>query len=315
MNNLNALKQKLSFLIVYLRFSLKFKIHFFKCFFYEMINPDYVKKVEKKDVEPVFIIGAGRSGNTLLSKSLHENSGICFGPENYTLCQTYYTYLKNINRDWEDRVEKVLQVLFEQEEVWRWKQINKVQLKKKLLSSSEHTLGNIIHCWYISYLESVDYPTKFWGCKTPNLTPFSLLFIKIFPNSRFIYTIRNYKDVIQSYFKSGILLETKLNYVVALLLHRYNLLLQLEKKIKRFAVVDYETFASEFDESIKVINRFFYFEGTKKVIFNNPDTSYAHLNTVNEIIKKRSYEKYSHDLSSYNFIKIKYSLINRKSIL
>ena len=75
----------LRYSIVYWRHAIQSRIAELRC-------PNYLDRVSKEDVSPIFIVGAGRSGNTLLARLLHETGGVHFDPENYTLKDTYLKF-------------------------------------------------------------------------------------------------------------------------------------------------------------------------------------------------------------------------------
>ena len=193
-----------TFYFQYLKYSMTYRMHDTKCRFWELRYPNFLDKIQKSDIDPIFILGAGRSGNTLLARLLHETGGVHFAPENYSLWSTYINYLQYIEKPWDERVDRILDVLKGQEDGWRWESLDFESMRSRLLASKEHTLGNIIHVWYEEYGKALDYPSVRWGCKTPNITPFMHIFKKVFPNARLVQIIRQPNEVIASFQKAGI---------------------------------------------------------------------------------------------------------------
>jgi len=319
--HINKIKEKKNRYIYILSFSIQYLLFFrylIICTFYEIIKANHLSKVAKKDVCPIFIIGPGRSGNTMLAKLMHENSGVCFAPENYTLWKVYYEYLKNINKPWVDRIDVIVDLIKSQEDFHRWENVNLSKLKQKLISSDDHTLGNIIHCWYIEYSKSISYPTDNWGCKTPNLTMYSSFFYKIFPESKYIFVVREYRDVIQSYLNSKVTYE-KVESIVSLIKLRYHIFFKIKPNLKcnQIAVVDYESIASSPKRSINIINSFFSLKKVgHEVEFNNPDLEYVHLKKVSKkILGVNTYKEIGFDKTKSACLGKMYKKIVSQSIL
>ena len=54
-----------------------------------------LNQVVDSEVEPIFIIGADRTGSTLLARLIHEHGGCYFPPENFTLSGIPGVFIKN----------------------------------------------------------------------------------------------------------------------------------------------------------------------------------------------------------------------------
>ena len=260
-----------------------------RCRVLELMHPDYLEKIQKTDIQPIFIVGAGRSGNTLLARLLHETGGVHFGPENYTLCDTYLRYLQHIDAPWEKRVDCILELLANQEDSWRWRVVDVESVRKHLLSSKEHTLGNIIHAWYLHYGRAIGYPSDRWGCKTPNLTPFIGHFLKIFPSAKVTHIVRHPKDVIISYSKTQIEPYNRSPKHAELHWYWRNSFLIRNTKVNSKLVL-YEDLSKK---PTQVVEELCYFLGINKkgrpVTFMSPDLASEHLDKVMERVRFYSY--------------------------
>jgi protein-tyrosine sulfotransferase len=311
---MNKLRIRIIFFLTYIRTRVVYSIQFAKCRVLELLYSRYLYRIAKRDVSPIFIVGCGRSGNTVLARLLHENSGVCFSPENYTLKEVYYVYLKNIKKPWGIRVDAILTVLYSQEDIWRWKDVKRSVVLERALNSKEHTLGNIIDCWYMTYLEAIGFTPPVWGCKTPNVTPYMPKLLKIFPNAKFIYIIRNYKDTAQSYIKARILKNNFIGSILSLIKYRYFLFYANERMVN--IVVDYETLANSPSDSIQKINEKIGLKSNKKIKYNNPDSTYQHLLSVNDDIDgSKKYTTYDFNNSDTLVLEFDYRSIVQKSEL
>lgn len=259
--------------------------YFVRIKFYHLLYPDLLTHLQKSDVSPVFIVGAGRSGNTLLARLLHETGGVHFGPENFSLWMTYLAYVRNVRRPWVERVDIVLNILSGQVDAWRWEKIDLNALRRELDASNEHTLGNIIDAWYRHYGKAIGYPSSRWGCKTPNLTPFIHLFRSVFPKMEVIHIIRQPGEVIASFGKANIV---PYHHPTMAAVHwdYYNRPLLYDRNRH---LVDYSELVINPELIVARIRGFLSIEGGfAKIQFVNPDLSYEHLSNVNSEVSRKS---------------------------
>jgi len=271
--------------------SLPYRWHAVKVKALEWRHPGCMGKIRKSDVQPIFIVGAGRSGSTLLARLLHERGGVHFGPENFTLCETYLTYLRLLGTPWEERVRAILDLLVTQEEAWRWKGVDIRAVREYLLASEEHTLGNIIHAWYSYYGRAIGHPSDRWGCKTPNLTPFIGCFLEVFPRAKVIHLVRNPADVVTSFAHTDIPRYSKprqaevLWYFYHSLLHR--------RFGDRSILVRYEVLARDTESTLTRVERFLGISRGKEcmVPYANPDTKKKHLRNVGGVVRLHRYRE------------------------
>ncbi len=285
------------------RYALPYKRHALRCKALELMHPGYLKKIQKADIEPVFIVGAGRSGNTLLARLLHETGGVHFGPENFTLCETYLRYLQCIDAPWEVRVDCILNILSRQEDSWRWEKVDIDAVRAYLIESEEHTLGNIIHAWYLYYGRGIAYPSERWGCKTPNLTPFMARFTAVFPNAKIIHIVRCPSQVVASFSKAGI--EPYTNEAMAYV--HWSYFNDCLKGLKSRMVLKFSDITVSPRASIDaLVDALKLNMSSAPVAFDNPDVKYAHLNNVNGNVEKREDVTVPCYNAKYRFLEKKY---------
>ena len=143
---------------------------------------------------PIFIIGAPRSGTTLLRLILSAHSTISI-PHEFTLVENVISYFK------EEVItqKRVLQFLSEQYKISHfldW-QIDRTLLTSKVTQST-YTQSEIIDLIYRTYIE-VHSPTKTtWGDKNINSLTFIPAIVSLFPEARFIHIVRDGRDVAAS---------------------------------------------------------------------------------------------------------------------
>jgi len=151
---------------------------------------------------PFFIIGSGRSGNTLLRSILSGNSDISIPPESYRIPFAIKKFHIFNNRNWEDIVSQVLKEFEDCKEFYTWEiNIKDVQKRLENIEDSKRTLSNIFDELFCTYAEKHSVGSKMWGDKTPMNTLYLDWIGTVFPHSKFIHIIRDGRDVASSYLK------------------------------------------------------------------------------------------------------------------
>jgi len=154
---------------------------------------------------PFFIVGSGRSGNTLLRRILNDHSEIIIPPETYVLGAAISRFKRYRAMSWPDLVEYVL-AAFEFYPEFETFGISLRPLVQKLKGTKKEkrNLALILNSFYMYYAEQTGKACRRWGDKTP-LNTFALEAIySVFPDARFIHIIRDGCDVVASYVKAGI---------------------------------------------------------------------------------------------------------------
>ena len=151
---------------------------------------------------PFFIIGSGRSGNTLLRSILSGNSDISIPPESYRIPFAIKKFHIFNNRDWEDIVSQVLKEFEDCKEFYTWEiDITDAQKRLENIADSKRTLSNIFDELFCTYTEKHSPGSKIWGDKTPMNTLYLDWIGTVFPRYKFIHIIRDGRDVASSYLK------------------------------------------------------------------------------------------------------------------
>lgn len=155
--------------------------------------------------EPFFIIGSGRSGNTLLRRILTSHKELHIPPETYVLKKVTRNFRRSRALDWCDLVYLTFSQ-FEFHPAFDTFQMDLKPLIKTLVNApkEQKNLAHLLDSFY-RYHASLNgkFPLK-WGDKTP-LNTFGLDEIdSVFPRAKYIHIVRDGYDVIASYVKSGI---------------------------------------------------------------------------------------------------------------
>ena len=144
---------------------------------------------------PFFILGSGRNGSTLLASILNVHKDVFVPPEQfilpYTIFKRYLKFYWSINNLKQD----VLNTIKMPNQTLNWKvDLRKIELKDKGMAS----LFNSI---YRSYAKQVKGDVKIWGDKTPLNIHFLNFIYPEFSNAKYIFLIRDPRDVALSYKK------------------------------------------------------------------------------------------------------------------
>jgi len=193
----NILKSKTPFLLVWVYDSLKLMFRFF--FKRYPISKPY------NFTNPFFIIGSGRSGNTLLRSLLVSGNEVSIPPESYVLPRVYRRYKVLSFLKWDVLSSIVVSEFEAYKEYYTWEaNLYKAHQKTRAFNKNEKSLAHILNAIYTSYSEPTGINIKRWGDKTPINTIFIDKIARIFPKAQYIHIIRDPRDVVCSYVKANL---------------------------------------------------------------------------------------------------------------
>lgn len=158
----------------------------------------------KISCDPFFIIGSGRSGNTLLRAILTSHSKISIPPESFVLGQIIkkWSYLNYL--DWEELVKLTIGEFESHPRFFTWDtDLSNLYTKLYSMNIENQTLAKIIDEIYTTYSKSKFPNSAIWGDKTPLNTENIFWISKLYPNAKYIHIIRDGRDVINSYLNAN----------------------------------------------------------------------------------------------------------------
>jgi len=163
-----------------------------------------------EDIAPFFIIGAGRSGTTLLRRILVASKQVHIPPETYVLAQVIEYYRRNACQDWESLVLHCM-ALFEMHPEFETFQISLRSLLPKLyaLPEMERSLAKMLDMFYRYHAEQTGAKCERWGDKTPVNTFVLDDIYAVFPKAKFIHLLRDGVDVVHSCVQRGLVPDLK----------------------------------------------------------------------------------------------------------
>lgn len=154
--------------------------------------------------DPFFIIGCGRSGNTLLRSMLVASKQVSIPPESYVWPRIIRRFNAYSFMPWEMLSSMVISEFESYKEFYTWEMnLKDVHQSSRALPKGKRTLSYIINEVYCHYNITKNTPGVRWGDKTPINTIYIDKILKVYPKAQFIHIIRDPLDVVCSYVKAG----------------------------------------------------------------------------------------------------------------
>ncbi len=154
---------------------------------------------------PIFIIGSGRSGNTLLRRIVMGHPDVYIPPETYVLGPCIRTYCRYRHLDWTTLSSLVLSMfaLSEDFETFPTQYLHPLYKEVVKYPEEKRSLDNVLNEFYLFMAKHAKPSACIWGDKTP-INVYHLDEIdSVFPSARHIHIIRDGCDVISSYLTMG----------------------------------------------------------------------------------------------------------------
>lgn len=153
-------------------------------------------------VSPIFVVGCGRSGSTLLRRLLVTSPGLHIPPETYVLGPTIRQFARLRNKPW-DLVVHATVARFAFHPEWRHMETDLAATVPDLLRTpeDERSLERVLDVVYRATAPGTEVTR--WGDKTPYNTYFLPEIDRTFPDARYVHMIRNPYDAVASYLKMG----------------------------------------------------------------------------------------------------------------
>ena len=162
----------------------------------------------KERFRPFFIIGSGRSGNTLLRRILQAHSGLHIPPENHALGTVITVYRRNRGLAWPHLVDLVLGT-FQFSHGFEVFGVDLRPLAEELREApmGDRNLAHVLDSFYRFHARAHEQRCVYWGDKTPLNTFNAFKIGSVLPDVRFIHIIRDGVDVVESYVRAGLIAD------------------------------------------------------------------------------------------------------------
>lgn len=164
--------------------------------------------VGRRRYQPFFVIGAARSGTTLLRRILTAHSRLHVPPETFVLGEVVRCFPRwSRSLDWSELVSLVLS-RFEFHPEFHTFDIRLGPLARKLatLPPADRNLAHLLDEFYRFHAQETGQSMERWGDKTPlNTLEDGTLerLLEVFPDARFIHLVRDGCDVVYSHLSGG----------------------------------------------------------------------------------------------------------------
>ncbi|MCA9387230.1 sulfotransferase [Candidatus Dojkabacteria bacterium] len=144
---------------------------------------------------PVFVIGAERSGTTMLRLMLSSSKELCIPPESIFLTELYSKYRQGL-----DSIEQIPEFISNLYSIFFFDQwhLDPNLIHHRFLELESLSYQNMMECIYRTYLIVNEPDSIQWGDKNPIHTLRTNIILDLFPNARFIHIVRDGRDAVLS---------------------------------------------------------------------------------------------------------------------
>lgn len=156
-------------------------------------------------IPPLFIVGAPRSGNTLLRRVLLASGQIYIPPETYVVGQILSRWKDWRKLRWREKT-RLIAAAFEHHAMFADFEIESFHpfvLEADALPETEQSPTAAMDCLYKFMAEQHGFTADRWGDKTPWNTMYLKDIVRTYPDAYFLYVYRDGRDVIASQVKAG----------------------------------------------------------------------------------------------------------------
>ncbi|MCP4148295.1 MAG: sulfotransferase [bacterium] len=230
-----------------------------------MLTPGYRLSAANGE-RPFFIIGSGRSGNTLMRAILTAHTDIAIPPESYVMQSVYRKFKLYRFMEWQDLVRIIVADFQSHKEFYTWElDLTPVYRPLFSLKKKDRTLARIIDEIYSLYMREKYPGATIWGDKTPLNTLYLQWIRKIFPAARYIHIQRDGRDVVASYIKTGLITD------IEGACHRWNESINQAENLarslpsKQYMEIKYENLVRQPEKETREICRFLQIEYQEKM--------------------------------------------------
>ena len=143
----------------------------------------------------IFVIGADRSGTTLLRLMLTSHPAICIPPESLFFVQLKQKYGNSLNLT--NNLEGFLDDLYMNDKFREWK-VDRKTLQNNLSQHMQLHYHEAVSTVYKTYLQQFDPEARIWGDKNPHHIFHLDTILRHFPKSRIIHIFRDIRAVYNS---------------------------------------------------------------------------------------------------------------------
>ncbi len=146
---------------------------------------------------PIFVLGCGRSGSTLLRLMLTSHPNIGIPPEGTFMLGLFGKYYRG-GAVLRESIEHFCEMVFRSDRFSEWN-LDRSRVLARLAAVQEETYANLIDAVYSEYVACLDSTKQRWGDKNIDYVMSIPKILTLFPNAKIIHVIRDGRDVALSY--------------------------------------------------------------------------------------------------------------------
>ncbi|MAE85407.1 MAG: hypothetical protein CMB80_21920 [Flammeovirgaceae bacterium] len=210
------------------------------------------------DTSFFFIMGSGRNGSTLLSAILNEHAKIFIPPEQFVL--PYYAMEWQLSRNMSDNlfVDRLFAAYTKPGNTVNWTvTFDQLQKGKYDLLKTPLSYENITKRVFLNYGNTLGkYLIESVGDNSPLMTHHSKLISEEFPRAKFIYLIRDPREVVYSYSKMKDHPASNINHAIWKWKDSIRMYEYLKRKKKDVLLIHYKDLVSFPEESMEKVLSF-----------------------------------------------------------
>ncbi|MEQ6120044.1 sulfotransferase [Reichenbachiella sp. MALMAid0571] len=156
----------------------------------------------KTSEDPFFIFGSGRNGSTLLNVILNQHPEIFLPPEQYFIGNSIIKFQLYNHILWRDLVKIIYGELVKETGSHSWNFDPGIITNQAFLFEGEQrNMENILHHIYSNCAGQNGKSNVLWGDSTPMNTRYLNEIYSCFPNAKYIFLVRDGRDVTAAYKK------------------------------------------------------------------------------------------------------------------
>ena len=148
-------------------------------------------------MSPVFVLGCGRSGTTLVRLILSANARIGIPPEGHFLTDLYGRFYRG-SAEIGEKVERFCDAVMRSDRFDEWK-VERSRLLRRLEGVETKYYANLVDAVYREYLATLDGSKQRWGDKNIDYVLEIPRLLRLFPEAKIVHVIRDGRDVALSY--------------------------------------------------------------------------------------------------------------------
>lgn len=157
---------------------------------------------EQLSCRPFYILGSGRNGSTLLGTMLNRHPDLLVIPEQFALPYATIRYRLLNWLDWQDLVKIVVGEYSDPKNSFWKRSCTHLIPELYAIPREQRSLRTLIDRIAVDQGDSTGRPFIMWGDKTPMNTRMFNVIKPVLEGSRFVFLLRDGRDVVSSYSRS-----------------------------------------------------------------------------------------------------------------